>query len=307
MLRGLRRFLASAVTKTKPWPPVPSAEALQVARIGGGDFLAVGQQFLPLFKDLASLKGTDSVLEIGCGIGRMAILLAEWVQPPGRYIGFDVVPASISWCVENISSRHPHFRFDLYDIANTAYNPLGEIDASSVRFNYSDGAFDVILAVSVYTHLIPAAARQNLVETRRVIRRGGRSFAPWFMWPGEGATSDAFTLLPVDCGDWRMASHETPEAVVGFSEAFIRDAYQDAGLAILTVRRGNWLHGDHRLPYQDIIVATTNDERISWAAGDARQSDQSEPAESGALVVLDRGAADRSVEERHPEPIRGMN
>jgi len=44
--------------------------------VGGGNFKSVGEKFLRYFKDVGGLKPDDEdVLDVGCGIGRMAISL----------------------------------------------------------------------------------------------------------------------------------------------------------------------------------------------------------------------------------------
>lgn len=88
-------------------PLLPSAGALRSAGIGGGDYVAVGRQFLEYFKDLASLGRHDAVLEIGCGIGRMAGPLTTWLQEPGHYDGFDAVRSSVSWYQDTIVASKP--------------------------------------------------------------------------------------------------------------------------------------------------------------------------------------------------------
>ena len=56
------------------------------------------------------------VLDIGCGVGRIAIPLTGYLGGGGQYDGFDVVPGGIAWCEKNISIPFPHFRFELADI-----------------------------------------------------------------------------------------------------------------------------------------------------------------------------------------------
>lgn len=70
---------------------IPSDADLRAARIGGGDYVEIGDRFLDYFRDLASLTLHEAVLEIGCGAGRMARPLTTWLQPPDWYDGLDVV------------------------------------------------------------------------------------------------------------------------------------------------------------------------------------------------------------------------
>jgi len=70
------------------------------------------------------LEGDMSVGEIGRGIGRNAIPLADILTPPnGRYLGIDIVRPSIDWCSQHISKRYPHVMFAWFDAQNTIFNP----------------------------------------------------------------------------------------------------------------------------------------------------------------------------------------
>src|SRR5215211_609011 len=100
--------------------PLPPED---VHHVGRGDFLATGRMWRAHFIELAYLEPHDDVLDIGCGVGRIAVGLTEYLT--GRYEGFDISPAAIAWCQENITSRYPNFRFTVADIGNTVYNPEG--------------------------------------------------------------------------------------------------------------------------------------------------------------------------------------
>src|SRR6478609_6823602 len=55
------------------------------------EFQKIGQEFVQYFIDVAELQRDEDVLDIGCGIGRVAIPLAAWLSPQGSYHGFDIV------------------------------------------------------------------------------------------------------------------------------------------------------------------------------------------------------------------------
>lgn len=234
----------------------PSDEDLKLARIGGGDYAAVGGQFLEDFKTFAALTPTDAVLEIGCGIGRIAVPLTTWLRPPGRYEGFDVVRSSVKWCSRHISASYPHFGFKYFDVANTYYNPRGRLRAESLQFPFQEGTFDVVIAVSVFTHLLPRAAANYLAESYRVLRPGGRLFATFFIWRSEDQLeSEALKLFPIDKGEFRLGSEDDPEAVVALSMKSLMESMHRLQFRMSHSVFGNWRAGVHILPYQDLIVA----------------------------------------------------
>jgi 2-polyprenyl-3-methyl-5-hydroxy-6-metoxy-1,4-benzoquinol methylase len=77
--------------------------------IGSGDFELTGNRFAQRLKEYAHLHAGSRVLDIGCGIGRLARPLTDILQPPGIYKGFDVVKTGIDWCNKNIASQVPAF------------------------------------------------------------------------------------------------------------------------------------------------------------------------------------------------------
>lgn len=54
--------------------------------VGHGDFKKTGEEFLGYFTN-CGLQPEHNVLDIGCGIGRMAIPLTRFLK--GRYEGFE--------------------------------------------------------------------------------------------------------------------------------------------------------------------------------------------------------------------------
>jgi len=97
--------------------------------VGDGDFRKTGDEFFRYFVELGGLKPEHTVLDVGCGIGRMAIPLTTYLTK-GRYEGFDIVRRGVAWSTRNISARYPNFRFQLADVYNRWYNPGGAFDAS---------------------------------------------------------------------------------------------------------------------------------------------------------------------------------
>jgi len=76
--------------------------------IGDGDFEKIGLNYKRHFIELANLQPNNRVLDVGCGIGRMAIPLTDYLSPEGEYWGFDIVKKGIEWCQTRIT---PKFKF----------------------------------------------------------------------------------------------------------------------------------------------------------------------------------------------------
>lgn len=129
----------------------PDLPPLRLRFVGDGDFRAVGDQLAGQLVSAGGLQPTDRVLDIGCGVGRVALSLTRYLQPPGTYDGFDIVRPAIRWCRRAITPRHPSFRFHWANVYNANYNWRG-IPAARYRFPFSDGSFDFTFATSVIWH-----------------------------------------------------------------------------------------------------------------------------------------------------------
>lgn len=96
--------------------PEPNPDSVFV---GDGDFRAVGVEFLGHFIRLAGLRPESRVLDIGCGIGRMAVPLTQYLDfEKGRYSGIDPVEGGIAWCRRFITPAYQNFSFQRVDIAH---------------------------------------------------------------------------------------------------------------------------------------------------------------------------------------------
>ena len=107
--------------------PAPPAE---LRFCGDGDFRAIGAEFLGHFVRRADLGRDERVLDIGCGIGRMAVPLTQYLSDAGSYQGVDIVRDGIAWCERTISPAYPNFRFRHLDLDHPLYNPGGSASAT---------------------------------------------------------------------------------------------------------------------------------------------------------------------------------
>jgi SAM-dependent methyltransferase len=220
--------------------------------VGAGDFRATGEEFLAHFRELGGLRAEDRVLEIGCGIGRMARVLAGVLRPPGSYDGFDVVASGIAWCEGRYRDTAAPFAFRHADLRNSAYNPDGALDPGTYRFPHGDGAFDLVIATSLFTHLLPDAADHYLAEAARVLAPGGRLLCTWLLFSAERPVPAGFAES--DDEQVRVADPAVPEDAVAYDEAWIGGRLTAHGLSLGSLTHGTWSGRDGR-SFQDIVVA----------------------------------------------------
>jgi SAM-dependent methyltransferase len=134
--------------------------------VGHSDFVETGDEFLGHFVELGGLQPSHHVLDVGCGIGRMARPLSGYLDRDGAYEGFDVNREGVGWCRRRYA-KHRNFHFQVADLYNRRYNPHGSQKAIDYRFPYEDERFDFVILTSVLTHLLEEEAEHYVAETAR--------------------------------------------------------------------------------------------------------------------------------------------
>jgi SAM-dependent methyltransferase len=226
--------------------------------VGGGDFRAVGDDFRKHFAEIGGLRPDEDVLDVGSGVGRIAVPLTGWLQ--GRYEGIDVVRRGIEWCRQTITPRYPNFRFQVADVYNRHYNRKGKVPANEYRFPFEDQSFDFVVLTSVFTHLLPADRDNYIREIARVLRPRGRCFATFFLLNDEARRNLAagravFNFRFKRPGYW-TTHRRKPEAAIAYEETDVFEKLEHNGLQISAIRYGAWSGRDDGLSLQDIVVAT---------------------------------------------------
>lgn len=121
---------------------------------------------------LARLEPGESVLDVGCGTGSLAIAAKRRVGECGVVHGIDASPAMVARAGKKARKAGVDVRFT-----------HGVIESLPVP----DGSVDVVLNTVMLHHLPRAAREQGAREMRRVLRSGGRVLAADFgrSTPGE--------------------------------------------------------------------------------------------------------------------------
>jgi SAM-dependent methyltransferase len=228
--------------------------------VGTGDFEAVGEQFKGHLIELAGLMPDHQVLDVGCGIGRIAIPLTSYLSAKGGYRGIDIVKKGIRWCNSRITRRYRNFRFIHTDIHNRTYNRNGHLKADTFRFPFDDASFDVVLLTSVFTHMLPADVSNYLGEISRVLKPGGRMLATFFLLNKESnallkAGRAEFGLVR-QSGVHAVRHTDRPEDAVGYDEDHVLDELRRVGLDLVQpIHYGSWCGRPNFLSYQDMVIA----------------------------------------------------
>jgi SAM-dependent methyltransferase len=232
-----------------------------LAFVGGGDFERTGREFLDYFTGIGGLEPGHDVLDVGCGIGRMAVPLLDYLDADGSYAGFDVGREMVRWCQKRITARRADFEFTWAPVYNRKYNPFGTTSGADYRFPYPDDSFDFVFATSLFTHLMLPDAAHYLREIERVLRPTGKCLLTFFVLRPEalaeieaGRVSLDFRH-PIEGG--RTIDPREPEAATGFEVPTLEGMFADASLAVEPpIRYGRWANAPDGLAGQDIVVAS---------------------------------------------------
>jgi len=224
-LRGGRRVAVDG-------PPLPPRRLMvRVAGTADGDwFVRGGRAAYDAIVSHVRLDEVESVLDFGCGCGRV---IRWWDAFPGTVAGSDLDEQAIEWCRRNL----PFARFEVNGLAP----PVA----------FADASFDLVYALSVFTHLTAELQLTWRDELRRVLRPGGLLLV----------TTHGRSYLPRLSAEER-ARFERGELVVRWGdlpgtnlcsayhpEAYLRETFA-AGFAFLELEpegaRGN--------PTQDLVL-----------------------------------------------------
>lgn len=222
---------------------------------GGGDFVATGEKFLSYFIEFGSLKDDDVILDIGSGMGRMAIPMTTFLKPPGEYFGLELMDQGVDWCKEHISKRFPHFHFVKANVKNDLYN-LSGMEASKFQFPFEDDKFDFVLLISVFTHMLPHEIEHYLEEMNRCMNKGARALITFFIYSNENnLRENNFEKFYIQEKHYALMDTNVKSANVAFSYSYLQTIISKMGFNIKKYFEGSWKSGDPTSKdFQDILI-----------------------------------------------------
>lgn len=227
--------------------------------IGSGNFIEIGNLFLQDFIKKQIINPDSHVLDVGCGIGRSAVPMTRYLQD-GTYDGFDIVALGINWCVRNITTKHPNFNFKLVSLYNDLYTDDG-LSAKTFVFPYDSNCFDLVIVLSVFTHMVEEEVEQYMSEISRVLKRGGYCYATFFIL--NEASQESMTRknnkfnFRFRKGNYSLISDKVTSANVAYDENYLlNDLFPRNNLTLKSLEYGAWSTNSKGslINFQDIAV-----------------------------------------------------
>ena len=169
-IAALRSRLADAETAAGQWasllrreaalppPPPPHLQIRVAGKYAPGFFDSAAEACREVDVALGaagrSLSDFEAILDFGCGPGR-AIRILRALAPGARLFGCDIDPEAIAWARSHYASYG--------DFSVAPHHP---------PTLYPEGRFDLIVGISVFTHLPEDMQLEWLAELRRIARPG---------------------------------------------------------------------------------------------------------------------------------------
>ena len=140
----------------------PIDEAM--SRAVGGQFEIIGRIEKQLLIQ-SGLKPHHHVVDVGCGSGRLALALRDYLGAEGGYTGTDVVPELLDYARARCPAA---WRFSVVE---------------ELAIPAENGSADFACFFSVLTHLQQHESYIYLMEAQRVLRPGGKIAFSWLQYP----------------------------------------------------------------------------------------------------------------------------
>jgi hypothetical protein len=138
----------------------------------------------------------------------------------------------IAWCQTHL--QNSRFRFTHADIFSAVYNPKGH-PIHDYTFPAGGGSMSLVVATSVFTHLLYRDFFSYLRESARILTRGGHLYASFFV----------MDFMKPMLGDRWSFSHKRdgcyvenlkyPEAAVAYDLEVIQKALSDNHFGVIEI------------------------------------------------------------------------
>ncbi|MFL6528069.1 MAG: class I SAM-dependent methyltransferase [Chthoniobacterales bacterium] len=237
--------------------------------VGGGDPQYVAQEIVRAIRAHGLLTSPRSIIDIGCGCGRIATALTQVLPAEAQYIGVDIVPALINFARERITPRFPHFRFVLLDESNAFYDyyrqaaDAGHVSESTIRAldeAAPRNSIDMALSVSLFTHLDYPAAADLLSRLHRIMEPGGEAFITVFLVDEharrtikQGTTAFSFGHLSPS-GKLLVDRPDEPTFAAAYEVPVLYELLKQTGFSLERIARGYWADRSTGHTYQDVAI-----------------------------------------------------
>jgi len=129
--------------------------------------------FAALIKCFAPDKPSLKMVDFGCGHGKLAPVSVFFTHPDGEYLGIDIQESYIDFCRKKYSHL-PGVKFHLSRDFNALYSTsqLNSAGKYGTDWPLAPESIDILIAISVFTHLQEADAFGYINKIHSVLKPG---------------------------------------------------------------------------------------------------------------------------------------
>ena len=224
--------------------------------------------FAALIKCFAQNE-SSKIVDFGCGHGKLAPVSVFFTHPEGEYLGIDIQESYINYCRRKYVQL-PRVRFHVSKDYNPLYSPQQQNAVADSKSYGEDWpviaeSIDVVIAISVFTHLREADAFGYINKIYDILKPGALAILtchiveeprkqPGFIFKYNPFLVSLFkfpTPLPTSY-NWFTSNPALPESGIAMNMAGLNSLIQGK-FKVERMMRGSTTGGNDPLP-QDVVV-----------------------------------------------------
>lgn len=199
-------------------------------------YLNVAESFWLHYMSIGAVNLDSTIMDIGCGCGRFAHHLRDFVyldaRFTGQYIGVDIDPEMLDWCRKHFDASHFQFLHSTH--ASRSYKQSGASDAG-YTIPVAANSVDFVFSRSLFTHLLEAELTNYLRESLRILKPGAHMVMSFFCLDYPPPTYGGRHTFSHRMGNASVESRAVPEAAVAYTEEFMVHLAREVGFSSVEV------------------------------------------------------------------------
>ena len=209
------------------------------------------------------------IVDFGCGHGKLAPVSVFFTHPEGEYLGIDIQESYINYCRRKYVQL-PRVRFHVSKDYNPLYSPQKQGTGADIKSYGGDWpviaeSIDVVIAISVFTHLREADAFGYIKKIHDILKPGALAILtchiveeprkqPGFIFKYNPflVSLFKFTAPLAPSYNWFTSNPALPESGIAMNMAGLNSLIQGK-FKVEHMMRGSATGGNDPLP-QDVVV-----------------------------------------------------